>query len=162
MKPILLAAVVVALLLVPGPVAAQPPPGFLADLTAWIPPPSAQDLAPVAPPRTGWHVEDGRLLHVLVISGIVLQGWDTYLTVKSRMTDLSEGNIHLAGPLKDRPGVAIGFKAGASITTSLLLWKSHHDHPTATTAVAGGIVAGYGWIVAHNIDQFRKAGWPIF
>jgi hypothetical protein len=160
MKPLLL---VVALLLLPSTARAHdPPPGFLADLTAWIPPPSAQDLAPVPPPRTGWHVEDGRLLHVLVITGIVLQGMDAYLTVKSRQTDLSEGNVHLAGPLKDRPRAVIGIKTSASILTSLLLWKAHHDHATATTAVAGGIVAGYGWVVAHNVDQFRKAGWPIF
>jgi len=155
---------VVVLLLVPRVVHAQlPPSGFLDDLTPWIPPASYQE----SPSRLGAEldrqVEDGRLTHALIIAGIILQGFDTYLTIKSRMVDnLSEGNLHLAGPLADRPGVVIAAKALASTATSLILWRAHRENPKVTARVASGIVAGYGWVVGHDLKQFHKVGAPIF
>ncbi len=115
-------------------------------------------------PRTVFaQFEDGKLLHALIVSGIVLQGADTYLTIKSRTTPgLHEANLVLAGPLKHHPAVVVGVKAGATVATAYLLKKVHAENPVLAVVVAGAITAGSGWVVGHDIHEFRKAGHPVF
>lgn len=119
--------------------------------------------APHVAPRTGAPAgllrsrteERPRPLASLYVGFAALQALDAHSTLRAVRAGGDEANPLIA-PFADRPGLMLGVKAAAALTTIAFAEKLWRRNRTAAVVLMVAANAGYAIIVAHNYRQSRR------